>query len=185
MVRPLTGERPKQHATITIDPELWQTFKELVELKKPDGDTSASSHMETLVKREVAQIQGSNVPDAINIESLRRQLIHLRKSYNDILKLLQAKEGAIERFDKLAKEYNLDFQHFSNTQEVIRHVLQELDVEDSPVNTFLKGEPESDLSLFINMIETNAEIEQTNKKLLDAHKKKYLLDHPRKTEENQ
>jgi hypothetical protein len=174
MVRPLSGERPKKHATITIDPELWQTFKKIVELKQPDGDPSASSHIETLVKREVARIQDSNTPDVVNIESLQRQLLHLRKRYNDILRLLENRQGSIERFDKLAKDYHLDFEHFSNVPDVIRNVLQEMEEEGSPVHTFLDGQPESDLALFISMIETNSEIEHTNKKILDAHRKRYL-----------
>jgi hypothetical protein len=163
----------KKAATITIDPEIWLAFQNLVKDKQPDGDKSASAHVETLVRREVAKIQSSNMPDVVDRAALQRQLLSLKKRYNDILKAQRKREGAMVRFDKLAEAYDLDMRRFSNVADVIHRVLEDRRKERSPVQDFLDGQPESDLTLFISMIEIKAEIHQTNTKLLEAREAHY------------
>lgn len=170
MVRPLSGARPKKRTTISVDPVVYKTFQKLVESKQPDGDKSSSSHLETLMKREIAKVQGSELPEVVDVESLQRQLANLKKRHNDLVNAIKnAKEKNPDRFNTLAAAYNLDMEHFTNAEEVIRNVLQD---KDKAIEKYLTGE--EDLAIFVTLLEINSKIEKIIQQILNAQKDKYL-----------
>jgi hypothetical protein len=175
MVRPLVGENLKKHVTITIDPDAWKSFQDIVKEKEPDGDKSASAHLETLIRRENARIVGLNMPDAVNTERLSTRLINLRQRHEEMLKRLRKRDDKpLDKFDELAHAYNLDMENYTNASEVASKVLADWEDPDSKVREIF-GDllPESDLSLFVTIIELATDIIQTNKKLLEAFRTKY------------
>ena len=172
LVRPLTGERPKHPTSISLDPEVWKTFKRLVEAKQPDGDKSASAHLETVIRRENARLTGK--AEAVNAEALQR-LLHNQKQK---LQSLQRQIGAerLERFNKAAQDYGMAVD-FSNYADVIRRALRDSkkNEDTTPVQQIMPKQKPSGFSLdlnrsytlllFIQLLELNAEISKAEAEL--------------------
>lgn len=162
---------PRIIVSITIDPDIWKNFQDFVADKQPDGDKSASRRVERLVKHDLTANEG--LPAVIDVAGLRKQLINLKKKLAELQKGLEP--GMLDRFDQLANAYKLNLETYANTADVIRQVLTDSEEDATPVGRILLADkPHENLTLFISMIEICADIENTNKKLMDAHKEKYL-----------
>lgn len=179
MVRPLQGERPKKTTTISIDPEVWQTFQNVVKTKEPDGDVSASSHVETLAKREIAKLTGQNADADVATEAqLRKRLATLERRLLLNRDLLIKGDGDYVdgRVRKLVDSYKLDREHYSNGEEVIRNILIDSERWNSPVQRYFDEEGDlTEFNLLIENIQLHAEIAKVNDALLEARKKQYNI----------
>jgi hypothetical protein len=170
------GITPKKTISATMDPKIWEEFQDVVKKLQPDGDKSASAHLETIIKREIARLAGKEMPNIVDVARLQRQILTLDNRFDAMQKSLEKRDGALARFEDLMSAYKLDFEHFSNAADVIRQMLKDRDVAGSSVQDFLEGEPQSDLSLLISMIEIKAEKDKINRQLLEAHKKRDLSE---------
>jgi hypothetical protein len=172
LVRPLKGEHAKKITTISIDPVVWKTFQDIVESKEPDGDTSASSHVETLLKKEIADITGKD-PDAaaVNERQLQNRLTRLTKRKDTLYDMIgNGGKEAWDRANKLGNAYELDFEYFRNSEQVIRNMLLDYYREGSDVRKFFDYDEGSmtEFNLLIQFIRVLGEREKVNAALLDA-----------------
>ena len=174
MGRPATG-RTKKITTVSVDIDLWTQFVELIEKKQPDGDTTPSSHVETLVRREVERLTGKDVPDVVDKAALERKLLVLSKRAEDLRASFRKRnDGTIEKLNDLCRAYQLDTDHYSNTADVISRALKDRDETGTLAHQTFSSLPPTDLNLFIATLEVSTEIEETNQKLTDASKQRYL-----------
>jgi hypothetical protein len=175
MGRKPDGAAKKTVVSVSIQPQIWQDFREIVDTKHPDGDTTASAHLETMVKREICRIKDEDTPDAVDVDCLRRKLADVKKQGNDMLKELEKRPGVLDHFDQIAKAYSIDLAEYTNVPEVVQKILKDKDVEGSPLQEILKKRmlKRSDLVLLIHLMELKAEDKQITAELLNAQTQKY------------
>ena len=124
----------KKPVTVTMDPDDWRTFQDLVSGKMPDGDKSASAHLGTLVKRENARLLGEDIPEVLDVIALRKRLECIRKRLSDLQKNV-TKRKADMRFEELGVAYGLDHVNWKNVPEVVGKVLADRkNGDDTPLH---------------------------------------------------
>ena len=176
MVRPLKSANPKKKINVCVDPEEWNTFRTLVAAKLPK--TSASSHLEHLMRNENRRLSGEGGTHAVDVANLDRQINVCEKRLQEIKSQLY-RRGAAERdnFIKLFRAYNLD-QRFTNGEDFIRRMMRDYSADKgagTPLQEFLKGDrSESDISLAVTYVEISMEHEKLKKQVLEARKAQYL-----------
>jgi hypothetical protein len=160
--------------SISIDPVIWKAFQDLVKAHNPDGDTTASAHVERLVERENSRLSGGNVAVVIDRAGLQRQLRQLAKRSIDVKKII-VKSNAKSRINDLAIAYKLDTDHFSNADDVIRRILEDRNKkEGTPMHTFLAHRgSKRELQFFIDLVEIGAKTEEITTQLMKAYETKY------------
>ncbi len=169
--RPCDGVEGKRNTNVTLTPSVWSAFRELVKTKL---HLSASSHLETLIKQEVKRLRGEETP-AVDVEALQKRydacVKKMRTIGNDLEKWVKD-----ETITKLVDAYNMDFDSFSNISEAIGKMLtdQLQGDEETPVHMFLELADEADLSLLITYLELRVQTHTLRKRMMEAHRAKYL-----------
>jgi len=163
----------KDVTSISITPQVLEEFIDLVAAKHPDGDKTVSSHVETIMKREITKLKDSNAPDVVDVDSLYRQLLDRKKQIVDLVKDLQKRPAVGEAFNQLGKDYRIN-STFANVEAAIGKILQDRSVEGTSAHEFLRKHGASDLTLFIRQTELRAERARITAELLQAQEGKYL-----------
>jgi len=162
----------KDVISISITPQVHEEFTDLVVAKHPDGDATVSSHIETIMKREIAKLRDSNAPDSVDVDALRRQISDLEKRIDSIVKELQKHPDLIAAFNQLAEDYHID-DTYATVDTALRRILQDRNLEGTPAHEFLQRQSESDLTLFISEVELLAEHTKVTAELLSAQESRY------------
>jgi hypothetical protein len=161
----------KKMISTTIDIDVWKTFQDLVAKLQPDGDKSASAHLETVLRRENARLTGTEMPKIVDVAALQRQLANVQRRTAELEKSIGAKR--LEAFNELAEAYGLDFDNYSNSAAVIRQVLQDSKLEIESETILKKLGHKANLPLFISLIELYTETQKLSDKLLEAQQEQY------------
>lgn len=149
--------------------EDWRIFQVQV---KAHGLGSASGHLGVLVKQENARLAGQEAPNTVSVTVLRRQLSGYAKRRLEILQILE-KSQADKRVQRLATAYGINAD-CSNADVVIRKLVLDHNVEQSPVQRFLDaGGTEAEIQFIIEAIQTKREMSKITRQLLETQKKLY------------
>ena len=172
------GGKTKLRVNISVDPDEWEKFRQLLADKLPEA--TASSHIQDFVRQEIKRLSGEKTVNVVDVAGLQKRFAGYKKRYMIIQKNLFDRK-AVDRFQKLMDAYGLDVEHFSNSKEVICKALTDRKKKDTPtpIQVFLEDAPsETDVSLFISILEIRAEMDKITKKLLDAQVARYLPPSP-------
>ena len=157
--------KTKSTVTITINPVKWKTFQVL---SKEKLNLKASPHVELLIDKAIADMQGKEVNITVNLSELQRQRLALVKNADELLKVLEA-HGVREALEALLESYGLNFDTYAIASEVIGKLL-------TLKGTSLKGAPytRGDIDLCIDLIEIKAKICEVRAKIDSIRAKQYL-----------
>lgn len=168
MGRPQKGENAKKGATFSVDPEVWETFKANVKAFLPDPHYSP--HLENLIRAENTRFSGQEgvTNPEVDEAALQRQLRTVTGKYLELKQLLE-KQGALDRINNLARDYNLTK---SNGEEVIGKLLHGIDRDGTIVHRYIETQgTRTEVMLMINLTQLRDEMGTAEQKLLEVQKK--------------
>ncbi|MGA3110493.1 MAG: hypothetical protein ABSE15_00490 [Candidatus Bathyarchaeia archaeon] len=130
---------PKIPVTITIDPQKWKLFQTL---SKEKLGKKASPHVEQLVDKCIAEMQGTN-PDPASLEADLSNQHETLKSRAAALRRTLREYGTYEELNTLLRDLGLNLVTFAEADEVIDKLSDAmdagtLDFTDSDVLTIIK-----------------------------------------------
>ena len=157
--------KTKSTVTITINPVKWKTFQVL---SKEKLNLKASPHVERLVDKAIAELQGKEFSVTVNLSDLQKQRLALVKNADEVTKVIES-HGVREALEALVESYGLNFETYASASEVIGKLL-------TLKGTSLKGAPytKGDLDLCIDLIEIKAKICDVRAKIDNIRTKQYL-----------
>jgi len=156
----------KKTVTITIDPSKWKIFQDL---SKQKLGIKASPHVEQLVDKSIAEMQGTDPNPAIKESDLSGQVKLLERKASDTRNLLKDK-GTYRELNKLIGEYGVDRKNFSQPAEVTNEAIRKLLASKAAGTLKCSG---ADVHLFIDIIQTRVKSAELVKKLDDLRGKYY------------
>jgi hypothetical protein len=161
VVRPRLGSSVRRNATVSLDPEVWQTFQTLVKIREPDGDTSASSHVETLIRRDIAKYEAGGdataASDHAQLESRHTGLVKKKKMLEEIA-IKNGGERTKDRIGKLLEQYGMHTKK-PDAEKAIRRMIVDQAADSGPVKKYLAdGGTSTELHLVWRWIRVQKEI---------------------------
>ena len=120
--------------SITLEPEPWARYRELLRLK---AHCSASSEMNEFVKRRVAELEGLPLEAPVeNYSELKRQHLKLSNEAMALEKVLK-REKVFDRLVALATELGVSWQDLGNLREVTPKLLEGWDGLKEHIHKFI------------------------------------------------
>ena len=166
--------KTKTTATITINEVKWKQFQKL---SKEKLNMAASPHVEQLVEKAIAEMQGKEYDATANLSELQSQSLALVKKAGDVAKVLDS-HGVADALDALLGSYGLSHT-YANASDVIVKLM-------ALMNTSLKGVAytKGDLRLLIDIVEYHAKDYVLTAKIDAIRTKQYLKKDDKTTNAN-
>jgi hypothetical protein len=172
MVRPLQGEVAKKTTTITVNPQVWQAFRHVVE-EKLVPKTSASAYLEAYMRQVINREEGGDpaaatvANDRIQLEERQGILVRKELALKELIDK-QGGDGVGKRITRLVEKYKKK----GTVEDIIRRLLIDKEKPSGPIQEYFnEGGSETELLLLIRYNRAGAELRKVNQLYVEVLKK--------------